>query len=95
MSTCAAPDMGTSRILREVAYERSAQDARWGQQNHAPVWWHAILLEKVGKVAKAILELQFAGKSIAAVRGELVQVAAVAVAAIESIDRASEGQEPC
>ena len=74
-------------IVEEIFAERVRQDARWGEQNHTPIWWHAILAEEVGEVAKAILELQFAGKSIAAVRKELVQVAAVAIAAVESIDR--------
>jgi len=41
----------------------------------------------VGEFAKAILEVQFANGSIAAMREELVQVVAVAIAAIESIDR--------
>lgn len=76
-------------VLDDVVLERLRQDTKWGEQNHSPVWWHAILAEEVGELAKAILELQFAGKPTSAVREELIQVAAVAIAAIESIDRAS------
>jgi NTP pyrophosphatase (non-canonical NTP hydrolase) len=72
--------MTTTEVLEEVARERSRQDERWGEQNHEPLRWLAILVEEVGEVGKAILDRQ-------GLRDELVQVAAVAVAAIESLDR--------
>jgi len=73
--------------IQDVLAERERQDAEWGEQNHTSVWWHAILSEEVGEVAKAVLEAQFAGGSVETIRAEMVQVAAVAIAAIESIDR--------
>lgn len=66
----------------DIRLERAKQNAKWGVQNHNPARWLAILVEEVGEVAKAIVE----DRSFD-VRNELVQVAAVAVAAIESLDR--------
>ena len=85
----------TRLVLDEVAIERMRQDAKWGQQNHDPFVWNTILLEEVGEAAKEILEGHFVESSFArnkrgyyqTARTELVQVAAVAVAMIESLDR--------
>lgn len=77
-------------ILAEVVDERISQDEKWGEQNHDPVWWSAILTEEVGEVAQAALKLRFGAdyeKRLAHYREECVQVAAVAVAMIECIDR--------
>jgi NTP pyrophosphatase (non-canonical NTP hydrolase) len=81
--------MRTLEVLEDVAEERSDQDVRWGEQNHAPGYWLAILTEEVGEVAKEIADGRPAGAGLnyLAYRHELVQVAAVAVAAIESLDR--------
>lgn len=65
-----------------VMLERKNQDVRWGVQNHGPDGWLAILMEEVGEVARAVLE----GKAFT-YRDELVHVAAVAVAALECINR--------
>jgi NTP pyrophosphatase (non-canonical NTP hydrolase) len=77
----------TTLILGEVAEERISQDAKWGEQNHLDFVWCAILGEEVGEVANAILEGTFSDAPLAHVRDELVQVAAVAVAWVEAIDR--------
>lgn len=73
-----------SRILLEVAEERARQDDKWGQQDHDPNYWMVILMEEVGEAAHEIC-----GKTLnyTNYREEMVQVAAVAVAAIESFDR--------
>jgi NTP pyrophosphatase (non-canonical NTP hydrolase) len=84
------------RVLAEVAQERGRQDGLWGEQNHDPFTWLAILGEEVGEVNRAALEavfwerygkpnrpLQLAGHY----REELIQVAAVAVAMVECLDR--------
>ena len=73
----------TVGVLGEVAAERGRQDARWGPQNHHPLYWLGILAEEVGEFAKDTIER---GR-LESARGELIQVAAVAVAAIESLDR--------
>jgi hypothetical protein len=92
-------------VLDEVAAERKAQDAKWGEQNHddgtgGPVMkrmadeqrvrtdfladvgglsWRDILLEEV---YEAVAE-----DDEAKLRTELIQVAAVAVAWVEAINR--------
>lgn len=93
----------TKLVLIEVGAERSRQDAKWGQQDHPsgtgafkpeaerfralcehlfatenPMWW-PILLEEVYEA--------LAEEDEASLRAELIQVAAVAVSWIESIDR--------
>jgi hypothetical protein len=94
-----------STVLTEVATERAAQDAKWGEQNHpdgtgGPVMrseadamrgrcqfladhggvdWRAIILEEVYEA--------LAEEDSAKLRTELIQVAAVATAWIEAIDR--------
>lgn len=73
----------TKAILEEVGQEREAQDLKWGEQNHRDSVWLAILTEEVGECAKAILE----GKGLTR---ELIQVAAVAVAWVESRGRGIE-----
>jgi NTP pyrophosphatase (non-canonical NTP hydrolase) len=80
-------EYGYVEVLAEVAVERHRQDAKLGEQNHLDFVWNAILGEEVGEVANAILEGTFSDAPLAHVRDELVQVAAVAVAWVEAIDR--------
>ncbi len=95
--------LDTSKVLDEVAKERSRQDEKWGIQNHLPIEYCAILGEEVGEVNKAALEAHFGyaynhgefpaktelSKSLHLedYRKELIQVAAVAVAMVECYDR--------
>ena len=76
--------------LADVQREREQQDQKWGEQHHAPAVWLAILVEEVGEVAKVVAETTAGDDTMAqrwpAYREELVQVAAVAVAAIEALD---------
>lgn len=94
--------------LADVAAERDAQDAKWGEQNHpdgtgrpgsrqdAAYYrsvckanglgqdnWQNILAEEVYEA--------FAETDPAKLRDELIQVAAVAVAWVEAIDRRKAG----
>ena len=68
----------TDEVLQEVYDERARQLAKWGEQRHDPAWWLVILAEEMGEVARAIFEGDTRGY-----REELIQVAAVAVAAAE------------
>lgn len=87
----------TGAVLTGVLAERGRQDARWGQQNHAPEVWLMVLAEEVGEASQAAFEALFprfdkraaqrGPRPLADDRREPVQVAAVAVAAIESLDR--------
>lgn len=76
----------TWAVLVDVAEERVRQEAKWGDQSLA--WIDdsgvalSVLVEEVGEVAKSLLE-----EPIRLTREELVQVAAVATAWVEAIDR--------
>lgn len=88
-------------ILEEIVKERSAQENKWGEQNHSPMEWLPILMEEVGEVSKEALDHYFKNKNeecahptaidqelrMVRYRKELVQVAAVAVQMIECLDR--------
>jgi NTP pyrophosphatase (non-canonical NTP hydrolase) len=79
------------KIFNEIKKERQQQDEKWGEQNHHAIEWCAILGEEVGEVNKAALEAHFKGYkrtgNYSDYRTELIQVAAVAVAMIECLDR--------
>ena len=85
-------------VLNDINAERMRQHKLWGIQNHADYKWLAILTEEVGEAAKEALEadaernagfLAQAKQYENNMREELVQVAAVAIAFIEAIDRRS------
>ena len=77
-----------STTINDVIEERKRQDDKCGQQNHHPIIWMSILTEEVGEAAKEANDIFFANaQRIEQLREELVQVAAVAIAAIESLDR--------
>lgn len=69
-------------VIDEIIKERNKQDEKWGKQNHHPYKWLAILGEEVGESNKAVLE-----NSLLGYRDEMVQIAAVAIAAVECLDR--------
>ena len=71
------------KALDMVRDEREYQDAKWGPQQHSPVMWLAILSEEVGEVAGAALRHHWDDVSPDEYVRELIQVAAVAVAAVE------------
>ena len=85
----------TNNVLTEVGKERIRQEEKWGEQNHDPFTYLAILGEEVGESNQAALEAKFSNKTEATwdykqllnYREELIQVAAVAVAMVECLDR--------
>ena len=78
-------------IYAEIKQERQNQINKWGIQNHKPIEWLAILMEEVGEVSREALENHFTSfyppNTLNDHRKELIQVAAVCVAMIESLDR--------
>lgn len=90
-------------VLREVAAERAAQDEKWGEQNHPDGTGLAIYEQMATDARKRcdtagkfityadILEEEFwealAESDPTLLRKELIQVAAVAVAWVEKLDR--------
>lgn len=87
--------MISSDAMLSIARERERQDAKWGPQDHDPFVWLAILMEEAGEFAECALRTSEAeagnpDHSVierAHLRREAVQVAAVALAMIESLDR--------
>jgi NTP pyrophosphatase (non-canonical NTP hydrolase) len=73
-------------IYKSIEIERMAQNHKWGKQNHTPLHWLGILMEEVGEVAKDVIEYKDLNCLIE-VQKELIQVAAVAVAFIDSLNR--------
>lgn len=78
-----------SSVLLDIELEKIRQYAMWGEQNHSPVVYFAILAEEFGEVAKEVVELNFntSKKSLENLRNELIQTAAVAIAMVECLDR--------
>ena len=86
--------------LMLVIAERAKQTAQYGEQDHHPLTWLAILGEEVGEAHQAALEAVVAlhnqdrpraRELHALLEYELVQVAAVAVAAVERLRRGRFG----
>lgn len=83
------------KIIQQVRDERQRQDDIHGvasQRGFRPAEWLMILGEEVGEANQAALEEHFAQKfsgkipDLSDYREELIQVAAVAIAAIEDLD---------
>lgn len=75
--------MSQESVLQGIRSERDQQDAKWGKASErcqTKRQWLAILMEEVGEVAEAILEGDDENYLV-----ELVQVAAVCVAALEDL----------
>jgi len=75
-------DSPVLRVIMDVANERVRQDEKWGPSEARPVPRLAVLVEEVGEVADAMLS-----RDRNNIRTELIQVAAVALAMVEGIDR--------
>jgi len=87
------------RIAEEVIVERERQDVLWGEQNHDLPTFISILAEEVGEAARCCNDYHFSADGSVAkpvrlleAREELIQVAAVACAIVERIDRMYGGK---
>jgi hypothetical protein len=69
-------------ILDMIRAERKRQDGKWGEQNHSPEYWIAILGEEFGEVCTEVL-----GRNSLDVFLKLLQTAAVSVAWMECLLR--------
>ena len=74
-------------IFLDVLRERKRQDDLFGQSNQNDFVWLAVLSEEVGEASQCALHKEFGGNEAGNLRTELVQVAAVAIAWIENLDR--------
>lgn len=77
-------------IFEQIRKERERQDSKFGVQEHDPFIWTSILGEEVGEVNKAVLENYFDDVDMEEYRKELIQVASVCVAAIQSLDNSMD-----
>lgn len=71
-----------AQALGEVYKECQRHLEKWGVQNHDPLYWIGVLGEEFGEVCQGAIEFDESSY-----RRELIQVAAVAVSAIECLDR--------
>ena len=70
------------RIIRQIECERHNQDKKWGADRDLPIGdWMLILHEETGEACQSALQGDMEN-----FRAEMVQVAAVALAIIESHD---------
>ena len=80
--------MTKQKVIHEaIDAERKRQDILWGEQNHDAITWMNILLEEVGEAAKCVNDFDVKVDAREQYEVELIQVAAVAVAMIESYRR--------
>lgn len=96
MSDMTADTARRESVLGDVDEERDRQVALFGVQNHHPAYWLAILGKQVGQLGEAVVQREWASKGDLGspwhhaqnkIRDEAIQVAAVAVALAECIDR--------
>ena len=81
-----------AEIMDQIMTERVRQLNKFGWQNRPPFEWFLILSEEVGEVAKECVEIQFDDEkhpkaNPEAYRKELIEVAAVAIAALLNFDQ--------
>ena len=80
-------------IYNEITQEREFQDQKWGVQTHLSDYvWTTILVEEVGEAAQEVQKDKNSFEIIK-LRDELIQVAAVAVAWAEALDKREENIE--
>lgn len=83
----------TVLILGEVQGERLRQDEQWGTQEHSEMRWLSLMGEEAGKANRAANKAYDANSALALAdwqsdyREHLLTAAAVAVAAVECLDR--------
>ncbi|WP_147536081.1 MazG-like family protein [Bacillus marasmi] len=85
-------------VLVDVAAERLRQNAMWGKQRHPLGVWLAILGEEFGEVAQAMQGhmglASFKESDADDLYGELIQLAAVAVAIAEQVKEGGNCELP-
>lgn len=96
------PSFNDLQVLSPISWVKEEQDRqkrKWGEQNHGPYKYFAILSEELGEVAKVLEDVTY-GKYEShkeyrrQLEYELVQVAAVSVSWIEAIRREKGAEQP-
>jgi hypothetical protein len=83
--------MKTARVLQEIAAERTRQDAQWGGATHDDAQSVDSFVQLIADYAGWARVKAREGAPVEA-RQRLVQVAALAVAAVETLDRRAPGR---
>jgi NTP pyrophosphatase (non-canonical NTP hydrolase) len=87
-------------IFHAIRMERRRQIGKFGDQAAKPnIRWLGILAEEAGEVAKVVMQHDddqyvYEESTLADLRKELIQTAAVAIAWIEKLDRAALAEMP-
>lgn len=84
-------------VIHAIIKERNEQIKKWGNIHHSPIEYISLLIEELGEASRHSHELHWNGKyynvdeieSKKNLITELTQVAALCVAAMESIDDSS------
>jgi hypothetical protein len=83
--------MSQPSVIGEVVTERQRQDARWGgaywDDSHSTNDWLAIMVRHLGLAGNDGDTMIPSGADMVRYRRQMIRVAALAVAAVESIDR--------
>jgi len=89
--------------INQIQAEIEKQNKKFGAQNHSPIEWMAILMEEVGEASQAAVDWHFKYPSktkdevedfneiqtqrLQFYKTELIQVAALAIQMVESLNR--------
>jgi NTP pyrophosphatase (non-canonical NTP hydrolase) len=81
--------LNENKVIDLVQAEKDRQLNKWGESNYSPYLWHAVLSEEVGEVAQELVNYSLTNdiQRLKDARKELIQVAAVAISFVESMDR--------
>lgn len=84
--------MTQDQILEEIREEREHQDKKWGGPNHddhhGPYSWASFIITYLGQaVSDTVNEVGDSERALRSFRYNMVKVAALAVAAVEVVDR--------
>lgn len=83
------PTEDDAYAFKRAAVERYKQHDRFGDEDHTPATWLAILTEEVGEMAAEVLRMEREGVTLRDYRKELEHVAAVSLAALACARRQS------
>lgn len=73
--------------LDQILDERKRMEKAYGEQNQDPFAWQCLLGGEFGDTAKAILEHRFSLGRVEDIEKEAIQMAAVALAFVECLER--------
>src|SRR5262249_16323823 len=85
--------MISQKVLGKIIAERARQDAKWGQQNHHPLFWNSIIGEEYGEAQKELNALVWRRDpglpldELDAFEKEITEMVACGIALLECLER--------